>query len=215
MIVMLIPMPVAGEGLAFRGEELHFERPPERPSDHGVLGIEGQAGDRDVVGVYVSADRTRELSDGRTVTETFTFGRETETLRHELTHLVAGRAGLDGPQWLDEGLAQLFEHGRLEQGELETDRAAPSLVAARERFDRTTLNLLLAWEESHAGAVQGLVFDAGRPLAHALAVYVVESGEGSLPERVRSLAALNDAEVLALEAGFCEWLMAGMPAAAP
>lgn len=161
--------------------------------------------------VYVAADSVRTLPDGRTLTGIFTFPEDLETLRHELTHVVAKRAGLDGSQWLDEGLAHLFEHGRVQDGELVTDRAVSSLALARDEYSGTTLNLLLPWEETEAEVMQGHVFHAGRPLAHALAVYVIESTAGTLPERIRHLAALDDAEVLALEPAFRAWLVAGMP----
>lgn len=214
IVVGLVALPVVGGAPTFSGDEISFERAPERPSDGAVLGVAGRGEDRDVVVVYVSADQVTELSDGRTITGTFTFAGDLETLRHELTHVLAERAGLNGRQWIDEGLAHLFEHGRLEGDELVTNREASSLVAARDRYSETSLNLLLPWEETHADAVKGYVFRAGRPLSHALAVYVIESTTGTLSERIRHLAALDDADVLALEPAFRVWLAAGMPAPA-
>jgi hypothetical protein len=215
VIVVLVPRPVEGMVVTVTGDTLHFEGAPERPSDRGVLGVAIRSGERDTVVVYVGAETVHTLSDGRTLTGSFTFPEDLLTMRHELAHLVAERAGLEGPKWLDEGLAQLFEHGRLENGALVTERDALPLAAARELYAETSLDVLLGWEERYDDMVAGRVLHAGRPLAHALAVYVVEGDEGSLPERLRRLAALGEADVLALEPELRAWIEAGMPPPAP
>ena len=143
------------------------------------------------------------------------FSEDQKFVQQTARDFLAERAGLAGPQWLDEGLAQLFAHGSLENGELHTDRDAPSLVAARERFSNTSLSLLLAWEETHAGAVEGHVFPAGRPLSHALAVFCIEGDTGPLSERIRRFAAMQPEELEALEPALRAWMGAGMPAPAP
>jgi hypothetical protein len=215
VIVVLVPRPVEGAEVTVEGDQLRFEGAPERPSDHGVMGVAGSSGERDAVVVYVPADRVSVLADGRKLTGGFAFPEDLEVLRHELAHVAAARAGLEGSQWLDEGLALLFEHGRMENGVLVTDRGAPELAAAREHFAETSLSELLAWEEDQEDRVAGRVWRTGRPLTHALAVYVVESGQGSMPERVRRLAALSEADLLALEPEWRAWMTAGMPALAP
>jgi hypothetical protein len=188
------------------GREVHISglRPPHR---HGVLGAFG--GNELSILVIVPRDREVVLDDGRTMTGVFLFDHE-GTVRHEVAHLCARLAGLEGPTWFDEGLALEVESWRHEHGR-RVPRAGDPIAIARD-LPRRSVATLLDWEEDGADLLAGRadVFLEGRPLAHALMRFLLERVEGGdLVERLRAVLVLSRAELLRLEPAWHRWLDGG------
>lgn len=182
----------------------------ERPMDRGFLGY--STANPPTAVIFVAPETTMSMLDGREVQVSMELGQNL-TLRHELVHVLAGKAGLDGgAEWFDEGLAMELEFRELDHGDLVQSRDLPlSLRVAHDQHERHTLAELLAWEEDVDRAQSGeeRVFKLGRPLAHALMRFLLERTPGErLRERFEAIARLSSAEILALEDEWRAWLEA-------
>lgn len=133
------------------------------------------------------------------------------TLRHELAHAFSSRAGLDGPDWFREGLAQYVESLRLDGGVLRDD-GAPVLTLVRARrlpLEMRALERLLAWEEDGRRILAGEeeVDFVSRTLCGLFVRFLLETREGEgLAERLRSVSRLSVDDLLAEEEAWQSWL---------
>lgn len=134
----------------------------------------------------------------------------TRTLRHELAHVGAALAGLEGSTWFDEGIAEEFESREFDASGDLVPVALPANLACARRFHRGySIENLLLWAESVRDIESGLAvpFSMGRSLAHSLIRYLLDVTPGtSLREQLSAILALSDAELRAHEAGWKAWL---------
>jgi hypothetical protein len=121
-----------------------------------------------------------------------------EVLRHELTHVVAKRAGLAGATWFDEGLAREVGRRKTVGGSVAEGLTLAALVHARDDARPGTVRELLAWRHSDelAPADVALRYDESQALLRFL---VGRTAPGSFAERLRGVLRLSDDEIVALE----------------
>jgi hypothetical protein len=132
------------------------------------------------------------------------------TLRHELAHLYASRAGLARAPWFNEGLALEVESMRSAEGALHAHPFPPYLLVARMHAQPGALQQLLRWSYTDD------LSDSERSLryvwAHALFRYLFEQqAQGGFLERARAIADLGEQALLAREPAWLAWL-AGLDA---
>ncbi len=147
-----------------------------------------------------------ELPNGQTISAAHDRRDYRDSLRHELSHVLAHRAAPELPTWLDEGLAHLVGRLRWFDGRPVPPRRLPLLPLDR----AIPLAELLAWREDGASIVAGEAVSRSdmRRLALAFTTFLVERRpEGQpLAETVRELAATPAEELLALAGPFQRWL---------
>jgi len=187
----------------------------EAPSHHGVLGYSTRRRGAPEVTIYVVPTGTLAHPDGREITVSFDFGTEL-TIRHELAHVCAMLADLNGPTWFDEGVALELEYSEWnEAGELVRRPVPVTLRVAHRRRADATLDEVLAWKEDFGAVYTGdeQPFLLGRPLAHALMRFLLQRDERAFPAsgeslraRLLRIRALEDDELRALEPEWLAWL---------
>lgn len=127
------------------------------------------------------------------------------TLRHELAHLYARRAGLHRAPWFDEGLALEVESMDEIDGTLEREPFPRALVHARAAYRDGVLDELLEWrrhdgkssEERAALYIQ----------AHALMRYLTDrAGAGDVLQAAFAVRSLSDDEIRSREHDWESWL---------
>ncbi|MCP3920317.1 MAG: hypothetical protein GY711_32730 [bacterium] len=208
--VYLEPVDMPGFRIDESGDHFELEG-VQRPAHNGVVGLAGErrGSDGHVIVLYVPKDQAVRTADGREIRGTFRFDQGS-TVRHELTHIAANLAGLEGPTWFDEGIAIEISSMRVEGGVLLPGRGdSLSLAAARRIHAEHSLEELLAWQERgdrlHRGDED--VFRAGRPLAHALMLFLLQRVQGdTLLESLRTIHSMSAAELLGLEDDWHRWL---------
>lgn len=207
VVVWLVPVEGLQPGVTIEDDAIRFG-PRSAPAPR-VLGI---SGGRTVV-VRVEPPSTLEISDGRRIEGNWAAETYREVLRHELAHVAAHAAGIDGETWLDEGLAHAVELARVEGGELVVDaRAAPIAGAADVPRGQRALAPVLDYAEDLATIERGgeLAHPHGRQLATSFFVHLLaRRGEGSFAEKARAIAQMSRAELLAEEGEWQEALDAG------
>jgi len=205
--VRMIPLDVEGFDLVLEEDSLTVSGPLELPTRHGLVGW--AAGDGPPrFEFFVPRDRVHEREDGTSFTEQFHFDF-TDTIRHELTHLAARRAGLGGATWFDEGLACQLAATTLADGELEPLPLPPALAFARQVHERFELSTLLDWEEHVDRVASGeeQAFLEGRALAQAFLRFLLERTPGpTLRARLDRIHELDRGTLLALEDDWHAWL---------
>jgi hypothetical protein len=148
--------------------------------------------------VYVSAPT--ELEGG---IENYFFRHG--VIMHELAHWFCIHAGLkELPRWKAEGIAVIVEH-------LAGDSAEANAIPARGLLQAVpgpgAVERLLRWETSVSrDRADPDLYEEISVLCGGLVHYLVyEKGRGSFAERVRSVAAMSDADVRAIEAEWVRW----------
>jgi hypothetical protein len=175
------------------GEGLH---PWESPSKQS---LKGAATEGEFAFVYVPAriaassalERATHLRGG--------------TLRHELAHLAAHRAGLAGAPWFNEGLALEVESMRKEEGALHAHPFPPHLLLARQSAQAGALGELLRWdygdEMSDSERSRRYVW------AEALFRFLLErQAPGDFLEQARGIRGLGEPALRELEAAWLQWI---------
>lgn len=206
----LEPLDVEDVEDGFADAELRIQGPWLPPTKHGVRGAAGKAvhGDGFIIVIYVPRDREDRLPSGRIVTGSFRFDHE-PVIRHEIAHLCASLAGLTGPTWFDEALAQDIQYMELEDGRFHRRAYPATLAYAQLIHHEFRLEAVLDWEEQGELIAQGqaAVFDEGRPLAHSFLWFMLQRTPGDrLVDRYRNIHSLDRAELLALEDEWHRWL---------
>lgn len=200
--------PNEGLSLDFTVEDdrLRVNRVSRVPED-GVL---GRAAGRNVV-IEVDPPGRLELPDGRQIESAPGAGMFTDTIRHELTHVATTRLGLEGADWLREGIAHAVEWIPVEDGRFRLDPAPEALRGAAELpRDEAAFERLLAWRQSFPPADSDILL---RRQALTLVVYALEQQHAaSLREGLLRVAALEAETLRALRPGWSEWLARLFPA---
>ena len=128
-----------------------------------------------------------------------------QTIRHELTHVASGIVGMRGSPWLSEGLAHAVEWFPLVDGHFSRDELPPELryVPAFPREMRS-IDALLAWEQEFPADDEDRLV---RALAATLVAFAVERQSApSFRERVLGVAALDGAQLRAMQPEWSAWL---------
>jgi hypothetical protein len=128
-----------------------------------------------------------------------------DTIRHELTHAVALRAGLARATWFDEGLARCVETMTAD-GDRLRERPFPSAIfVARDTAKRGTVADLLRWslrdQQSHEA--RALRYEQSQTLVRFLAE---RTPGGDWGDRVRRVHELPNDAVVAAEPDWLAWL---------
>jgi hypothetical protein len=169
------------------------------PRDH----ILGQA-DGVLVQIRVGLPTELRLEDGRVLSSALGPSMYAETVRHELTHVALMRLGVSGPGWLSEGFAHAVEWIPVVDGRFSTDGDQPHLrAAAALPADARSLDALLDWRQTLPVRPED---GFARYLALALVVFVCETEHLTVRAGLRRLAALERAEIRALEPALWAWL---------
>ncbi len=206
LLVLLTPVEGLGPGVSVEGKVLRTEA----PAAHPLHGVEGHALDRQIV-LFVDAPVKIPIGDGEFLFGSIQADSYRETLRHELGHVFAGKAGIRGADWLSEGTAQYLASLRLVEGRL-VDEGAPVEMVVEARGlprERRTIEHLLAWEESGERILAGeeQVDRAARTLCGLFVRYLLDrQDEPELCDRLRAVAALPRASLRALEDPWQAWL---------
>jgi len=182
------------------GGQLDFWETPSHQT------LKGATFDGDAAFVYVSANRDR-----ASPLELATAMRG-GTLRHELTHVFAARAGLELAPWFEEGLAQEVESMLASEGELHANPFPWSLQLARKSALPGTLAALLAWRRTDD--LSAVERSQRYVWAQALLRYLLEQRtEESLDARARAVKGLDVKQIATEEPNWLAWL-AGLDALA-
>lgn len=138
------------------------------------------------------------------------------TIRHEIAHICASFAGLEGPTWFTEGLAREFQSRQFNgHGQLALTAQVPDdLITARLNYEAYSIDDLLDWEESLTTEViktgTGEIFTMGRPLAHALMRFLLEreqrEHQASLRQQLERIQAMTPDQLRALDAEWRAWM---------
>lgn len=200
--------PNEGLSLDFTVEDdrLLVSRASRVPED-GVL---GRAVGTSVV-IEVDPPGRLTLPDGRVVESAPGPGMFTDTIRHELTHVATTRIGVEGADWLREGIAHAVEWLPVENGRFRLDPPPAALRGAAELpSDRGAFEHLLAWRQSIPPDDTDVLV---RRQALALVVYALEQQQApSLREGLLRVAALDAVALRGLRPGWSEWLASLFPA---
>ncbi len=178
-----------------------IEAPPdlqawETPSNQS---LKGAATEGEYAFVYVpSRPRTSSALEGAT----FLRGG---TLRHELAHLLAHRAGLAGAPWFNEGLALEVESMREAGGELHAHPFPIYVHAARKTAKPGALAELLRWSygDDLTVAERSLRYVWAQALFRFLAE---EQPAQAFVDRARAVHGLAQDALRGREAAWLEWL---------
>lgn len=210
VLVQLVPEAAGTMGVTFDGDRVAVHGRYARPSRNGILGtaMSSDGEDAPTVTLIVAPLILGRHADGRRI-EGYIHEPFDEVMRHELAHLCAFRAGLRGPVWFSEGLAQTFEHCALDKLEL-TPPALPEILVLAARLHRDwTVADLLDWKEDAAAVDAGLEtgWGPGRPLAYAWMRFLLEGdARASWRERFERIRTMTRAELLAFERPWHAWL---------
>ena len=177
---------------------------------HGYVGLAGSVGHDPFLLIFVVGPGRFTGADGDVGEASVTFDRTERTIRHELAHVAAFTAGLEGPTWFDEGLAlELGYRVFADSGELVPEFRPVTLQTAVRERGRHDLATLLDWSEDVGRVEAGEEehFSLGRPLAHAFTRFLLERTPGpSLRAQFEAIAQLDREALLALEPDFEAWL---------
>lgn len=169
---------------------------PEAWEAVGAGGFEGGAFEQGFAFAYVpEAERGAELR----------AHLRRETLRHELVHLYARRAGLARAKWFNEGLACELADGHSTADGWRAAVYPVALLQARASASEGTLAELLAWTDNAGLEPQ----QVGRryALSQALLRFLMERERApSVPARIRAVFARADPELALLEPEWLRWL---------
>jgi len=129
------------------------------------------------------------------------------TLRHELAHLYAARAGLAQATWFNEGLAEEVESMNESGSELVQNPFPATLLLARKTAGPDTLRRLLAWRLGDD------LSDVDRSCryvwAHALLRFLGEArSDPGFEARTRAVMELDPEAIVAQEPEWLAWLAA-------
>ena len=183
----------------------------EVPSDHGIRAYARTwFGSRSVT-IYVAPEVDLSNSDGGLQSVIFDFDSES-SIRHELAHICAFEAGLDGNTWFNEGLAEEFESRKLDNdGALPMTALPRNLQVARKQHGPYSIDDVLDWDEnvSRVSAGKEKPFYLGRSLSHSLIRFLLDRTPGkSLREKFERILDMKDREIRALEDEWKAWLAA-------
>jgi hypothetical protein len=168
----------------------------ETPSNHS---LKGAATEGEYAFVYVPAGLA-----SSSALERATLMRG-GTLRHELTHLCANRAGIAGAPWFNEGLALEVESMRESGGVLHAHPFPPHLQFARTTAKPGALAELLHW--SYADSLNESERSLRYVWAQALFRFLAEQQPGQdFFERARGVHGLAEAALREREPAWLEWL---------
>lgn len=173
-------------------------------------GVLGRAVGQSVV-IEVDPQRRVDLPDGRQIESGPGAGMFTNTIRHELTHVATTRIGIEGADWLREGIAHAVEWIPVEGGNFRLDPVPKALLGAAELpSDPASFEHLLAWRQSIPPVDADFRL---RRQALALVVYALEQQHApSLREGLLRVAALDAVALRGLRPGWSEWLASRFPA---
>jgi hypothetical protein len=127
------------------------------------------------------------------------------TLRHELAHLYAARAGLARAPWFDEGLAEEVQAACASGSEVELHPFPPNLLRAREWAKPGSLAVLFGWETTEELPPEDL--SRRYVWAQALFRFLCEQRtEERFEARARAVMELGERQILAREPEWLAWL---------
>jgi hypothetical protein len=127
------------------------------------------------------------------------------TLRHELAHLYAARAGLARAPWFDEGLAEEVQAACASESEVELHPFPPNLLRAREWATPGSLALLFGWNT--AEELPPAELSRRYVWAQALFRFLCEQRtEERFEARARAVMELGEKTILAREPEWLAWL---------
>lgn len=143
----------------------------------------------------------------------FALTWQNQTLRHELAHFFLYRLGVDGPDWLHEGLAEDVETMLLdEDGRLALDPLPSAFLAARHFADDVTLDELMRWRAQDRNDRDRAAPRRWR--CQALVRFLRHwTGEGDWRTSITRVAGMSESEINALDPEFRGWLRALDPVA--
>jgi hypothetical protein len=180
------------------------------PSRHGVTAYAVSSPEASTVTVYVAPEFTLNMKGGKEIPFKFDPAVVRATIRHELAHVCAKHAGLDGPRWFDEGLAEELESWELtETGTFIAGPLPSSLRLARDGHAPFTIDTVLDWEEDAGQVLSGqeAPFLLGRPLAHSLMRFLLEKASGeTLRQKLKEILALDRNKIRALGGEWKIWM---------
>ena len=181
------------------------------PTLHGYRGYAAFDPDAPKIKVYMAPEGKATLHGGGEASAILQIDSDS-LIRHELAHIGVHLAGLDGPTWFNEGVAEEFEAREFDAtGELVPVEMPASMQRALARYDDYSLRDVLEWNEDFRAASTGdeKVFRMGRPLALALLRFLLQRApETGFRARLEWIRALSDDRVLALEGEWRAWMEA-------
>jgi len=181
------------------------------PEHHGYRAFAMSSSEFLSVTIYCAPPGAMTTADGRQLSMTFDFD-SSATIRHELTHVCASVAGLSGPTWFNEGLAEEFESMEIDaHGVLLVTPWPRSLRLAGDRHGPYSIDDVLEWDEDFGRVSSGeeQAFRLGRPLSHALLRFLLEHTPGkSMREKLECILATEPEEIRALETEWKAWMEA-------
>ncbi len=166
-----------------------------QPDHGGVLGTAHREG---FVCVYVRAEA--DPQDAR-IHAVFAAS----TIRHELAHAHARRAGLERAPWFNEGLALEVEGMRASPDGLVLHPFPAALIGARQSAEPGTVRELLGWVNTGASSIE--LRRRRYCESEALFRFLFDhAGEATWIAGARAVHDLDDASIVALEPAWLAWL---------
>ncbi len=187
----------------------------EFPQRHGYRAFAGRSAEASWVRIYVVPEGTMPQADGSLRRIRMSLDRG-PVIRHELAHVCAEVAGLSGPTWFNEGLAEEFETRSFDlEGRLVAEPLPRALRIAQTEQASSSLGEILDWREDYfrVSGGQEEVFAFGRPFSHALLRFLLERAPGgSLRARLEAVRRMEPERILVLQEEWAAWLAALPPA---
>lgn len=205
LLIGLVPV----EGLGFQFSAQDGTVQVERQTQHPLHGVAGMSGAGRIV-LYVTPDQEVDAGSGPVIAHRGADDYR-GTLRHELAHILSVECGLTGPPWFYEGLADLVQSYRLEEGRLvdHGPSAEERRAALATPGDQWGIARLLDWREDGARIAAGeeQVDTASRALCGWFVRFLFERDpKPSLHESARATSRRTRAELVALDGEWKRWL---------
>jgi hypothetical protein len=217
--VLLKEVPGLGPRWTIENDAVSFES----ESGHPLHGVEGMAY-ADTIVLHVAPQTRSILSDGREFLTYASPASYAATLRHELAHIAAFRAGIQAGFWLNEGLAELVDGLETSPDGLLDRGPKHDYLHLAAGFDpqQRSLERLLEWRED-GPAIQAGRVEVDVPARVLCGLYVRHrlglAGDGApvrdLARRLLELQAESRAAHLAGEVAWQSWLDRILAAEAP
>ena len=206
--VVAKPLEMEGVEIEALGGLIRVSGSPTPPTLHDIGGYATRSGGTPTVVFFVAKDTRTPREGAVELTTAFLFDYS-GTVRHELAHLHAARAGLEGPDWFDEAIALEVELSDLTAGELVSPATPATLPVAAEACRRFGLADLLDWKEDGDAIARGEQepFVEGRPLAHSYLRFLLRHLDAAPGVTAyRRIREMDRGEHLALEESWRRWL---------
>lgn len=208
VIVYLKPIPGMRPKIVQEGDTITLNP----IGSHPLHGVEGMALDQ-VARVFVEPAVVSKNGEGNPVRAVWGASGYRTTLRHELAHVLAHAAGIEGDAWFNEGVATLLEYAQVEGSVLAIDPASLRVGRQCARSANSLSEVLLETEDVE-GIFSGRVAARGewRPQLLAFFTFLLEretARGGTLRSTIDGAQRTSRARLLELEPEFRAWLAPG------